>query len=113
MTTTPDQAELRYEYRNQPSYTEHVAATFKPGTGDDDAVVLRGFCPRCSHAMEYLIDDEVVRSTRSVTTDTPGAESATDDAITEHMACMCKAEHAGRPDGYRGCGAHWYLQVTR
>ncbi|GAA1381218.1 hypothetical protein [Catellatospora chokoriensis] len=112
MPTTADQAEFRYEHRTQPSYTEHVATTFEAETSDE-SVVLHGSCPRCGHVMEYLIDDDVVRSSRTITTDTPGAEPSTAGAISEHMACMCDMEHSGRPEGYRGCGAHWYLQVTR
>ena len=102
-------------------YAAYAARTFGSVISKDGSVTLVGSCPRCMHAMEYLIaSGGVTRSwVRRASSLLGGAGSAApvsplpaagdDDA--EKMICTCEHDHPGRPADYLGCGAWWNLAV--
>lgn len=89
-----------YEELFLPEYAETAAATFEAEANGRGDVVLTGRCPRCGHAMEFLIVKQVVRD---VVSPAPAPEV---------VFCTCRHDHPGRPDEEVGCGATWALEVT-
>jgi hypothetical protein len=71
---------------------------------DPDQVVLRGACPRCEHAFEYVWPLLLVRDESSL------EQREDDDRITIPVVCRCEVAHPGADDD-RGCGASWTLVV--
>jgi hypothetical protein len=91
-------------------YGEDAARTFEVEQPDPHTIVLRGSCPRCHHAMEFMISDLVVRHQRWLRF--RNSEQAPDARMTEEpMLCTCKVDHPNRPPDYVGCGAYWNLEI--
>ncbi|EIV91770.1 hypothetical protein [Frankia sp. QA3] len=97
------------------AYGAHVAETFEVEQPQSRTLVLRGRCPRCDHPMEFLVTDQVVkRWRRSNPQDEPPPPPGSDDRTAEEpMVCTCEGDHAGRPEGYLGCGAYWNVKISQ
>lgn len=63
-----------------------------------------GKCPRCTHRTEKDIPDEAVVLKLAVSETLPTDE-------TYVVECDCKEPHADRPEGTKGCGAFWGVQI--
>ncbi|MGW3788501.1 hypothetical protein ACWD5Z_28240 [Micromonospora chokoriensis] len=83
-----------------------AASAFLGETTADGTVVLSGPCPRCGHAMEYLITTSVVKGWRARKAPAPTVAQP-----VEEMCCTCEQDHPGRPVDYLGCGAFWDLPL--
>ncbi len=106
------------------AFGAHVAETFEVEQPQPRTLVLRGRCPRCAHPMEFLVTDQVVRRWRRPdpadelpappgSAGSAGPAGSGDQTAEEPMVCTCEAAHAGRPDGYLGCGAYWNVRISR
>ncbi|MFI7709062.1 hypothetical protein [Nonomuraea sp. NPDC049480] len=92
---------MPYEERTEDGYAQHVTKHFTMFRSAG-AMVLSGPCPRCCHAMEYLVGP-VIRG--------PRAQPVTSTS-REPMICMCKGDHPNRPKDYHGCGAYWDVNMN-
>jgi hypothetical protein len=103
--STSDLTDMPYLEANREHFAE-AASAFLRETTADGTVVLSGPCPRCGHAMEYLITRSVVKGWRARKATTPAAAQ-----LVEEMCCTCEQVHPGRPNDYLGCGAFWDLPL--
>ncbi|MEV4411817.1 hypothetical protein [Catellatospora sp. NPDC049609] len=104
------------------AFAVHVAGTFDADRAREGSLILRGTCPRCRHAMEYVITSGVIRSwqqqpsaepTPTAASPAPSTAPSVDTgAPVEQMCCTCDQEHIGRPADYLGCGAYWNLAIS-
>ena len=110
-----------FEEKTSDAYAEWVESTFESVTSRDGSIALVGACPRCEHAMEYLIASTVTRTWvrrvaglfgRPPSPPAPGPPPPAPGEEVERMICTCDHEHAGRPADYLGCGAYWDLVVS-
>lgn len=121
MSRDPEPEPLPFKVQSSNEYAIHVARTFRDVMSKDGSLTLVGSCPRCEHAMEYLIAASgVTRSwirrasdllSRAENPTPPSAVPAGGDDV-EKMICTCEHDHPGRPADYLGCGAWWNLSVA-
>jgi hypothetical protein len=92
------QDRVAYEERADEEWAKQVMATLAWKQAGDDWV-LYGTCPKCSHEMDKTIGSGYLTDTYrgSVT--------------SVIVACNCRADHAGRPEGRAGCGRYGGLEL--
>jgi len=92
---------IEYDARSDETWAKSVADTFA-WEDRDGTWVLTGSCPRCGDEMWKAFPAETF-----VTERTRGAGTR-----TVVVACNCEGEHAGRPDGQKGCGVYGGLELA-
>lgn len=93
--------DIPYQLMSTQSWADAVRDTFQL-LARGDAWDLVGSCPRCGHQTVKRLEGGGVTTYRA-----PG----TDDRLATLVRCDCGSEHAGRPQGSRGCGAYVTVEL--
>ncbi len=112
MTTSPPPAPhdpSPYQERTDGSYANTAAETFTTAEARHGIVLVTGPCPQCRGEMEIVLVNTVFAGRDDGPAPPPPDGSS--DPSSRLFMCTCPLEHAGRPEGYSGCGAYWKMIV--
>jgi hypothetical protein len=84
-----------------------AAERFDVVASPSGAPLLKGSCPRCGAPMSVLMTGSTYRRA----SDTAAAVPSTTATHAEPMMCKCSGDHPDRPEGRKGCGAFWVLDL--
>ena len=110
----PDPGTLPYEEITDDKYALEAAPTFSIEESRPGMRVLRGKCPRCYAIIDIPVMATVFEGNRWSLTDLrrPGSRKTGHADPVEPVLCTCEVhDHPGRPEGRKGCGAHWNFVI--
>jgi hypothetical protein len=104
---------MPYQEATDSAFGEKAAGAFIAAKEDDGSISLVGTCPRCGGSTAVIVPEEMFLANRGSRPQPPnGASSqAESDERVIPMICRCPANHPGRPEERKGCGAYWNLTV--
>jgi hypothetical protein len=103
-------ATVAYLEVTKPEYTAEAARTFTVDTYPE-GILLNGTCPRCGAAMQIALLKEMFSRAILRRKHVPDGQPEPVQRV-EPVICTCAEAHAGRPEGYVGCGAYWVFALA-
>ncbi|WP_298462587.1 hypothetical protein [uncultured Cellulomonas sp.] len=113
-----------YAVGNDPRWNERAAQSatvdLDPDEDDPMAIIVTGPCPRCTHESAH-VEPLLLYSNLQDRLRSPGSDvlrlalekaAGVSRRREVEVICACGTPHPSTPQGARGCGASWVLDVS-